>query len=309
MRIAVMGAGGIGGCLGGLLARSGNQVTLIARGDHLEAIRSHGLRLNRKAGDFTVDVEATANPEEVGPVDLVLFTVKTYHNKHAIPAMRPMVRDATVILTLQNGVESADELGQEYGAERVLPGAAYISAHIEAPGVITQGSPSARIAFGEADGQESPRARRIAQEFAQAGIQADFVRDVTKVIWSKFLFNAPGNGITSAARTPIRRLMQIPESNDLFLGAMQEAETVARARGADLDSDVVDQAIRFIESVPMDTLGSMQTDLYAGRPLELEALVGAVVRMGEMLAVTTPIHRFMYSVLLNHRYCRKREGS
>jgi len=182
MRIAVMGAGGIGGNLGGLLARGGNDVSLIVRGAHLEAIRQNGLRVKMPQDEFTAEVHATNDPSEVGPVDLVLFTVKTYHNGDAIPAMRPMVGEATAVLSLQNGVESFNELAQLLGPEPVLCGAANFGAYIEAPGVITNRGLSPRIAFGEVTQPDGTRVQSIRETLQEAGIDAESSDDVTKIL-------------------------------------------------------------------------------------------------------------------------------
>ncbi len=299
MRIAVMGAGGTGGCRGAHLARAGNDVTLIARGAHLEAIRRNGLRLKSHNGDFTVETAATDDPSQVGPVDLVLFTVKTYHNAQAIPLMKPLVGERPVVMTLQNGVESHEELGSAFGIGHVMPGAAYVAATVQAPGVIVQESNEARIVFGEINGTPSPRAIRVHETMLQAGIEADLSRDVIKSLWTKFLLLAPVSGITSASRTRINKLLQIPEPKATFLAAMKEVEAVGRAKGVDLDEGVVETMMELIQGFP-DFQNSMHTDIELGRPLELEALSGAVVRIGRREGVPTPVNELLYSVLLPH---------
>ncbi len=300
MRIAVMGAGGTGGCLGAYLARAGNEVTLIARGAHLEAIRRNGLRVKSSNGDFTVETAATDDPNQVGLLDLVLFTVKTYHNAQAIPLMKPLVGEGPVIMTLQNGVESYEELGTAFGIGHVMPGASYTAATVEAPGVIVQESNEARIVFGEINGTPSPRAIRVHETMLQAGIEAELSRDVIKSLWTKFLLLAPVSGITSASRTRIHKLLQIPEAKATFLAAMKEVEAVGRAKRVDLDEGVVETMIEFIQGFP-DFQNSMHTDIELGRPLELEALSGAVVRIGRREGVPTPVNELLYSVLLPHK--------
>jgi 2-dehydropantoate 2-reductase len=301
MRIAVMGAGGIGGNLGGLLARGGNEVVLIARGAHLEAICEHGLMVKSPQGDFVVEVEATDDPGEVDPVELVLFTVKTYHNATAIPAILPLVGGATSVLTLQNGVESFDELGHVIGAEWVLRGAAYFGAYIEAPGVITNQGLAPHIAFGEADGQETPRAQRILKVFTKAGIKTELSTDIVKTLWTKFLLLLPIAGMTSSARTLIGPLLQYPEAREMWLAAMREVEAVGRAKGVNLDPNIVERMVELTESLPWDYTVSMHTDLELGRPLELDALNGAVVRIGRQVGVPTPVNQFLYSILKPHK--------
>ena len=301
MRIAVMGAGGIGSCYGGLLARAGCDVTLIARGAHLRAIQQNGLQVNRREDSFTIQVPATDDPSEVGPVDLVLFTVKTYQNSDAIPFMKPLVGDESVVLTLQNGVESAEQLAQEHGVQRVLPGAAYLNGHVESPGVVKQLSPYCRIAFGESNGDSSPRTLAVQETLSSGGITAELSDDVVKVIWSKFLFNAPGNALTSAARFPPRNFIAFPEGSALFKSAVQEIADVAKANGVHLGQEDVQTAMDYLANMPMGSRGSMQTDLEAGRPLELEAMVGAVGRIGRRVKVPTPISDILYALLLPYK--------
>lgn len=295
-----MGAGGTGGCLGGLLARAGHKVTLIARGEHLKAIRRNGLRVKSHLGDFTVKPEATDNPLEVGPVELVLFTVKTYHNGSAIPATAPLVGEGTAVVPLQNGVESFSQLAQVLGPECVMPGASYAAASIESPGVISQQSHDCRIVFGELDGRASARARRIQDTFSRAGIEAELSADVVKALWTKFLLLAPVAGATSASRVRIKQLLQYPEPRQAFLAAMREVEAVGRARGVDFDPDIVERMARFIESYP-DFQNSMHIDIELGRPTELDALNGAVVRLGREAGVPTPVNSFLYSILAPHK--------
>ena len=295
-----MGAGGIGGCLGAHLARAGNDVTLIARGAHLEAIRRNGLRLKSRNGDFTVETAATDDPSQVGPVDLVLFTVKTYHNAQAIPLMKPLVGERPVVLTLQNGVESHEELGRAFGIGHVMPGAAYAAATVQAPGVIVQESNDARITFGEINGAPSPRALRVQETMLQAGIEAELSRDVIKSLWTKFLLLAAVSGITSASRTRIHKLLDIPESNATFRQAMKEVEAVGRAKGVELDEGVVETMVEFIQGFP-DFQKSMHTDVELGRPLELEALRCAVLRIRRVMGVATPVNELLYALLQPHQ--------
>ena len=300
MRIAVMGAGGLGGCLGGLLAKAGNDVILIARGAHLDAIRRNGLRIKRRAAEFLVEVDATDDPSRVGTVDLILFTVKTYHNPLAIPAIKPMVGPHTNVLTFQNGVESHDQLGAELGPEHCLPGVCWASAYVESPGVITE-AVGARISFGEADGIDGPRVQEIQRIFQDAGVAAEVSSDPLQGLWLKFVLLASVAGITSASRTRIKGLIQYPEGHKLFRAAVSEAVAVGRARGVNLPQDLIEQRMSQVESLPEDFQTSMHVDIENGRPLELEALNGAVVRVSREVGVPTPIHSFLYAVLLPHK--------
>ena len=300
MRIAIMGAGGIGGCYGGLLAKAGFDVTLIARGAHLEAITEKGLRLVQPEGEFTVDVAATGNPSLVGTVDLVIFSVKAHQNLTAVPLIKPLIGVETTVLTIQNGVESADEIGQEYGAERVLPGSAYVISNVVSPGVVKQQSQIPRVAFGESNGERSQRAIAVQDAFLKANIMAELSDDISRVLWSKLLYNSPANGMASAARLSPRDLIEYPEGSSMFKLAIQEVADVGTASGVPLGKDDVQGAMDLIAARPMGARASMQADLELGRPLELDAIVGSVGRIGRKLNVPTPIFDILYTLLLPH---------
>ena len=295
-----MGAGGIGGCYGGLLAKAGFDVTLIARGAHLEAITEKGLRLVQPEGEFTVDVAATGNPSLVGTMDLVIFSVKAHQNLTAVPLIKPLIGVDTTVLTIQNGVESADEIGQEYGAERVLPGSAYVISNVVSPGVVKQQSQIPRVAFGESNGERSQRAIAVQDAFLKANIMAELSDDISRVLWSKLLYNSPANGMASAARLSPRDLIEYPEGSSMFKLAIQEVADVGTASGVPLGKDDVQGAMDLIAARPMGARGSMQADLESGRPLELDAIVGVVGRIGRKLNVPTPIFDILYTLLLPH---------
>ena len=300
MKITVMGAGGIGGCYGGLLAQAGNDVTLIARGAHLAAIKEKGLQLIQPEGDFTVAVAATDDPSQVGPVELVIFSVKAHQNSKAVPLIEPLIGEDTTILTIQNGVESADELGQDYGAERVLPGSAYLLSNITSPGVIKQLSLVPRVAFGESNGDRSQRAVAIRDSFCEANIEAELSDDISKALWSKLLYNSPANAMASAARLSPRDLIEYPHGAAMFRSAIQEVANVGTAYGIPFGQDDVQGAMDLITARPMGARGSMQAALEAGRPLELEAIVGSVLRIGRKVNVPTPVFDMLYTLLLPH---------
>ena len=296
MRIAIMGAGGVGGCLGAFLAQAGNDVSLIARGEHLHAIQSNGLQLKQDDSGFTVNVPATSNPSEIGPVDLVLYTVKTYHNTQAIPAVRPLVGPDTAILTLQNGVECPLQLAAELGPGHAMPGAYWTASSVESPGVIASVGPTPRISFGEEAGGITTRAETIRNVIQVAGIDVELSPDPLQVIWSKFVVLCSIAGITSAARTRIREFIQYPEGLQLFTIAMKEIDAVGRAKDVTLPEGLVERSVEFIRGFP-DFQNSMHADFENGRPTELEALNGAVVRMGRETAIPTPVNQFIYAVL------------
>jgi 2-dehydropantoate 2-reductase len=301
MRIAVMGAGGVGGYFGGLLARAGNDVTLIARGDHLEAIRARGLTVKGYQGEFNVKVRATDDTAGVGPVELAILSVKTYQSPAAIPALLPMLKEGSCVLALQNGVGSYLEAAAVVGKGRVLPGAVYIETGVESPGVIKQQGQVVRIVFGEAGGDETPRARRILDTLTAAQIPAQLSPNVLKELWTKFLFIATMGGVSSSARAPMSRLLALDPSRRILLDCMREVEAVGRAMGIDLDQDVVERTMAYMDAEAESLRASMHSDLDAGRPLELEALNGAVVRMGRQADVPTPVNDVLYALLLPHR--------
>jgi 2-dehydropantoate 2-reductase len=298
MHIAIVGAGGLGGYFGGLLARAGYTVTFIARGEHLRAIRSYGLTVHSVHGNFEVrPARATDDPAEAGPVDLTIFAVKTYDTDSAAEQMRPLVGPQTAILPLQNGVESAALLSRHFGREAVLAGMAQVIAYIAEPGVIRQESQFRRIVFGELDGRETPRLRAIHQALAQSGIDAETTTQIEKVLWTKLLFIASFSGITSVTRAPAGPVLACDESRLLLNRAMREVEAVARAKGVALDADVVEKTMAFVGKLEPTATSSMQRDVIAGRRLEYDAMNGAVVRAGRETGISTPVHEFLWTCL------------
>jgi 2-dehydropantoate 2-reductase len=294
-----MGAGGVGGCLGALLAKADNDVSLIVRGEHLDAIRKNGLKLVRPDGEFVVKVEATSDPAEVGPVDLVLFTVKTFHNRHVITNLKPLMGHETSVITLQNGVESHEQLGAVLGPNNILPGAYWASSHILKPGVVVEDVTS-RISFGELDDTESLRALDIRKVFRDAGIETEISPDPLRVLWEKFILLSALAGITSAAQTRPKELLQFPDARKMFCDAMEEGLAVGLAKGVELSTDIAEESLKYIDGLP-DFQNSMHSDYEAGRATELDALSGAVTRLGKQIGVKTPVHSLIYSVLLPHK--------
>jgi 2-dehydropantoate 2-reductase len=296
-----MGTGSIGTYFGGMLARAGHQVALIARGENLAAIRAHGLRIQTDDGLLTIPGgdfrSATDDPAAVGPVDLVLLTVKTYQNAEAVPAMQPLVGRDTAVLCLQNGIDSYQAVAEALGAEIVLPGAAYIEATRLGPGMVKQCGSVVRIAFGEADGSDSPRGHAIRQALSEAGINGRFSQDIRQVLWTKFLFIATMAGATGLSRETMAEIMPRPEWRQVIINCMREIEAVARASQVALAPDIVETTVAYIEGDLDDMHASMHADIMAGRPLELEALTGAVVRAGQSAGVPTPINDVIYAAL------------
>ena len=297
MRIAVMGAGSTGGYFGGMLARGGNEVTLIARGAHLDAIRSGGLKIIRDDEEFTVQCQATDDPSEVGHVDLALICVKTYQSDAALPLMKPLVGPETTVLCLQNGVDSYLKAAEILGEQAVLPGAAFIEAAMLGPGKIRQSGTLVRIIMGESDGAESPRCQAIRDAFIGSGVPAEILPDIRAGQWEKFLFIATMAGVTSMARATLAELMPQPHWRNVVLACLAEIDKVARASGVGLPPDIVAKTVSSIEEHLADLQASMHTDLMVGRPLELDALNGAVVRAGIEAGVATPVNGVIYAML------------
>ena len=297
MRIAVMGAGSTGGYFGGMLARAGNDVSLIARGAHLQAIRADGLRVVRDDEEFTVQCPASDDPKTIGPVDLVLLNVKTYQNEQAIIAMSPLIGTDTSVLCLQNGIDSYQAAARAFGDDKVLPGAAYIEAGRLSPGVVRQAGSVVRIVFGEVDGSQSSRGRTILETLTAAGIPAELSNDIRTGLWSKFLFIATMAGVTSLARQTLAELMPRPEWREVVLGCLREIEAVGRASEVNFPTAIHDETVAYIDSNLADLQASMHSDIMAGRPLELEALNGAVVRAGRAAEIPTPINDVIYAML------------
>jgi 2-dehydropantoate 2-reductase len=298
MRIAVTGAGGTGGYFGGLLARAGEDVTFIARGAHLQALRARGLTVeSRLAGTFTLPVRATNDPSEVGPVDLILFCVKTYDTDAAAESIRPLIRAETMVLSLQNGIDNNERIARVAGHASGIGAAAYIVSAIKEPGAVAQTAGPGKIILGELDGGMSARTERLRDVLQRAGIAAEVHRDVRAVLWQKFLFICAFSGVTALSRLPIGTILADPVTHALFRGTMEEVEMVARAGGIDLPADCVEQSMATAASVEPWGRGSLYHDLAGGLRLELEALNGEVVRRGREHGVEVPLNFAIYAAL------------
>jgi 2-dehydropantoate 2-reductase len=274
-------------------------VTLIARGANLEAIRGNGLCVRSAAGELTAPVRAESDPSRVGPADLVLVAVKTYSNPGAFPLLRPLVGPGTAVLSLQNGVDSADEISAVVGPASVLAGTTYIAATLIEPGVVEHVGTVRRIVFGEAFGERTvtERVLRIREVLAGADIQAEAAADSRVPIWEKFIFLAPIAALTAAARLPIGPAWAQPAFRETYDRAMAEVEALARHAGIPVAADVRAQKLRYLDASPPTMRSSMMVDITSGRPLELEALVGAVVRRGRDAGIPTPVMATLYGIL------------
>ena len=298
MKILVMGAGAIGGCYGGLLARAGEDVTFLARGDNLRAIQERGLRVESAThGDFTARPKAVERLGGDWQADLILFCVKGYHNAQAMADMAAAVGERTTILTLQNGIGSGEQLGDRFGADKVLLGAAYIDAMRKAPGVAAQRGSPPRIVFGEPNGAVSERAKAIERTLRGAGIEAELSSNILTALWGKLIYICALSGMMCITRAPFADVLDTPETRALALEAMREAQAVGLASGAALDEGIVDSVMAGFEEEKGDLLSSMFLDLEAGRPLEIGLINGAVARIGREVGVATPVNGFIAACL------------
>lgn len=295
-----MGSGGIGGYFGGLLARAGEDVTFIARGLHLEAIRKNGLQVNSVAGDFHVRAKATHDPRTVGGVDLVLFCVKGYDIETAGLQIRPMVGPQSVVLSLLNGVDNQEKLAAILGEGPVMAGVVHILSTISAPGVISQTAGPRSLKFGEEDGRVTARAERILAVLKGAGINAELSAQIQVDLWEKFLFICAQGGVTALARLSIGEILACPETAVLYRGVMEEVAAVGRAKGVPLPADAVDRAVAFARGLQPGMRSSLAHDLSQGNRLELETLAGCVVRYGREVGLPTPFNFAIYASLKPH---------
>ena len=298
MKIAIMGAGGVGAYYGGLLAQAGHEVVFIARGAHLLALRERGLQVNSVLGDFSLSpVRATEDPSEGGSADLVIVTTKTYHTDEAARAIGPMITPGTVVMSLQNGVDAAERIGAVVGKDHLLGGATWLSAAIEAPGVIGQYSQFRRIVLGELDGRITARAEAVAEAFRTTPATVELVSNISQVLWTKFLFISAISALGGLTRVTLGAYRQVPEARSVLVEAMSEVLAVARARGVDMEKEIVSKTLAFIDAADPDIKPSMQRDIEAGRVSELESMIGVVVKLGAELGVPTPVMRFAYAAL------------
>ena len=303
MKICFVGAGAVGGFYGALLARSGHDVSFIARGAHRDAIQANGLRVVGPLGDFTVKTPAESDPSRIGPVDVVVYTVKTYDNATAIPLITPLVGPATTVLTLQNGVDSAEEIGAVIGERPTIGGSTYIATAIDGPGVIRQTGTHRRIVLGEyfnPPAEITARVRALADAMQAADIQVEAVADARHTVWEKFTYLAPFAAFTGAARLPIGPLWSDDYIQQMFLDAVEEVANVARAHGVKLPVDHRSRVFEYAIKLPPSTRSSLLIDLSQGKRIEVEALQGSVVRRGANVGVPTPIMGALYAVLKPH---------
>jgi 2-dehydropantoate 2-reductase len=299
MRIAVFGSGGVGAYFGGRLAQIGQDVTFIARNESLAALRSQGLKVGSIAGDFSIDkVKATNNPAEVGVVDYVLCCVKSWQIKAAAKAMKPLVGPETLVVPLQNGVEAPFQLGEVLEPANVLGGLCAIVAFQAGPGHIKHSGANPLIRFGHLDNHADPRVNTLSEIFNHcSGVKASIPEDVQVAMWQKFMLITPWSGLGAVSRAPLGILLEQLETRDLLTQATEEVFQLGRGMEIDLPADSVDKTMKTLQEIPPNSTTSMQRDLIRGRPSELDAQNGAVVRLAHEIDLDTPVNRFfLYSL-------------
>jgi 2-dehydropantoate 2-reductase len=298
MRIAVVGTGGVGGGFGAALAKAGADVTFIARGEHLAAMKSQGLKVLSPRGDIhLVPTHATDNPTEVGHVDFVLFCVKQWDVETAGANIKPMIGPETAVIPLQNGVDAADRLIPILGSNAVMGGVAQISAAITGSGVIQQVGTFMRMVFGELDGRRSARGEKFLAMCLQAGFDATLSEAIQTELWMKFILLASNASIIALARQPVGKLRDDPDIRPVFIAAAREVMDVGRARGVALPANAIETVMGLTDHLPPPQKPSMALDLERGNRLELPWLSGKVVALGKELGVPTPTHGLMYAML------------
>lgn len=298
MKVAIIGAGGIGGFLGARLAEAGEDVTLVARGAHLAAIREHGLILRTPHEEVrATSATAVDDPAAIGPVDVVVVGVKMWDLETALRSVLPIVGPHTIVVGFQNGLEKETIAARIVGREHVVAGVCYIAAEIERPGVVLQKGEIQRFIVGEIEGPPSERVTALCRSWTKAGINAETSDDMARTIWEKLVFLASHAGLTTLLRLPIGPIRENPQSRSLLLDSMRESVAVARAAGVRLPDDFAEQRLTFIDTQPPTFRASMAVDLARGNRLEVDWLSGAIARLGRELGVPTPVHRVIADAL------------
>jgi len=302
MKIAVMGSGGLGGLYGARLAHAGCDVTFVARGAHLAAMKSGGLLIENEAlGNLHLPkVNVTEDPATIGRADLVIIAVKLWGTEAAARAVKPIVGPETAVLSLQNGVTKDDILRREFGEKAVMGGVAYVATHIARPGVIHQNGPLQRLVFGEYDGRRSARAEALLAALLKAGIQAELSTDIRRTLWEKYSFLVGLSGTTATMRMPIGAVRSNSQTRAFLFEILKETVAVGRALGVSLPENYAEDRLAFADSVPATMTSSMHHDLERGNPLEVEWLSGGVVQLGEKAGVPTPANRAVWDILALH---------
>ena len=300
MRIAVMGSGGVGGYFGGRLAHGGADVSFVARGEHLEAMRREGLRIAGPEQIHVKRVSATDDPNKIGVADVVLVCVKLWDTEQALTQIRPMVGPNTTVISLQNGVLKDQYLRAAFDERQLMGGVGYVATTIEAPGVIRQTGPMQRLLFGEFDGSRSVRAEAFLAACVAGGINAELSADIVREIWQKYVFLVSLSGTTTTIRKPIGPIRSNAQTRAFLYDVMREVVDVARAHGAAVPADYAQVRLQLADDVSPDMTSSMHHDLQRGNRLEVAWLSGGVVKLGQEKGVPTPLNRAIADILALH---------
>ena len=297
MKIAIIGAGGVGGSFGARLQQAGADVHFVARGTHLAALRRDGLTVESPLGDANLRVKVTDNPDDIGSADIVWLCVKLWDTAAAIQSMRSLIGSGTGIISFQNGVQKDDALREAFGAGAVMGGVGYIAANIDRPGVIKHTGTMQRLIFGEYDGSRSARSVALLEACLRGGITAELSPDIRRAIWEKFVFLVGLSGSTTTIRDTIGPIRSNPRSRAFLTDLMRETVAVGRALGVDLPADYADQRLSFVDGLPETMTSSMHHDLRAGKRLEVSWLSGSVARLGQSAGIATPMNRAVWDIL------------
>ncbi len=301
MKILVMGSGGVGGYFGACLALGGADVTFVARGAHLAAMRAQGLTLETPAGPVhATSINVVERAAEAAPPDFVLLAVKLWDTDVALEQIHPIVGPHTTVISLQNGVLKEDQLAQAFAREQLMGGVVYVATRIARPGVIQQTGPMQRMQFGEYDGTHSARADALLQACLKGGINAEIADDIRRVLWEKYVFLAALSAATTAIRKPIGAIRSNPQTRAFFLDLMREVVAVGRALGVQLPADYAEQRLKLADALDPGMTSSMHHDLDQGNRLEVRWLSGGVVELGAQVGVATLLHRAVFDILVLH---------
>ena len=296
-----MGTGGIGGYFGAKLAAAGEDVWFVSRGAHLKAMREHGLKVISTGGTFTVPSQkVTGDPASIGHSDVVLVCVKTYDTEEATRQISPLLTDDTIVLSLQNGVDNVEKMQRQLLRGHAHGGVAYISSRITAPGEITESGGFQRIVLGSVSGPLDSQTRAIHRSFLGSGVKCDIQENINTELWKKFIFIASMGAMTALSRLTHGEILSNPKTLSLTFDAMREIQTIAWKLGVDVEPIDESKVLEGLKRFDPNTRSSMYFDLVSGKPMEIEALNGTVVRFGEQLGIPTPIHRLIYASLLPH---------
>lgn len=295
MRIAIFGAGGVGGYFGGRLAQSGNDVSFIARGKHLEAMKTSGLRIDSIAGNFTTShFQASDKPEDIGIVDYILCSVKAWQIPAAAKAMKPMIGEQTLVIPLQNGVEAPGQLIEVLGEDKVLGGLCAIIVFKAGDGHIKHSGGSPLIRFGRLDRKADPRVNQLSEVFNRCyGVKSSIPDDINIAMWQKFMLITAWSGIGAVTQAPIGAILKVEETRQMLIEALNETYQTAKSRGVNLPESAVENTLQTLQDFPANSTTSMQRDIAEGKPSELGVQTDAVVRLAKDTGVETPVNRYI----------------